>query len=75
MLYRPLGNPPVSRLLGAFWDVYHQLRDQLGTSHETPRDVARRHRDILTAVTPRDRAAVQAHFEGVRNRLKRLTPP
>ncbi|MBB6348475.1 hypothetical protein FHU36_005020 [Nonomuraea muscovyensis] len=37
--------------------------------------MARRHRDILTAVTPRDRAAVQAHFEGVRNRLERLTPP
>src|SRR5687768_10636000 len=30
VLYRPLGNPLVGRLLGAFWDVYHQLRDTLG---------------------------------------------
>ncbi|GAA2266645.1 FadR/GntR family transcriptional regulator [Nonomuraea roseoviolacea subsp. roseoviolacea] len=79
LLYRPLGNPLVSQLLGAFWDVYHQLRDQLGTPDETPEDVARRHRDILTAVTAGDRAAataaVQAHFEGVRNRLERLPAP
>ncbi|MDF2711984.1 MAG: hypothetical protein K0R62_7636, partial [Nonomuraea muscovyensis] len=44
LLYRPLGNPLVSQLLGAFWDVYHQLRDEIGTPDETPEDVARRHR-------------------------------
>lgn len=79
LLYRPLGNPLVSQLLGAFWDVFHQLRDEIGTPDETPEDVARRHRDILAAVTAGDRgaatAAVQAHFEGVRNRLARLSPP
>ncbi|WP_101788092.1 FadR/GntR family transcriptional regulator [Nonomuraea indica] len=79
LLYRPLGNPLVSQLLGAFWDVFHQLRDEIGTPDETPEDVARRHRDILAAVMAGDHgaatAAVQAHFEGVRNRLARLSPP
>ncbi|NRQ32663.1 FadR family transcriptional regulator [Nonomuraea sp. NN258] len=76
LLYRPLGNPLVSQLLGAFWDVYHQLRDHLGTPDESPSDVARRHRDIYTAVLAGDKsaavAAVYAHFDGVRNRLERL---
>ncbi|WP_157248135.1 FadR/GntR family transcriptional regulator [Nonomuraea typhae] len=76
VLYRPLGNPLVSQLLGAFWDVYHQLRDEVGTPDEPPLDVARRHRDIYAAVTAGDKtaaiAALQAHFEGVRNRVARL---
>lgn len=79
VLYRPLGNPLVSQLLGAFWDVYHQLRDQLGAPDETPADVARRHRDIHAAVEAGDKAAavnaVRAHFEGVRNQVARLAPP
>ncbi|MGN9838923.1 FadR/GntR family transcriptional regulator [Nonomuraea sp. H19] len=76
LLYRPLGNPLVSQLLGAFWDVYYQLRDHLGTPDEPPGDVAKRHRDIYTAVLagdgPAATAAVTAHFDGVRNRLARL---
>ncbi|MEV0996403.1 FCD domain-containing protein [Nonomuraea sp. NPDC050202] len=76
VLYRPLGNPLVSRLLGAFWDVYYQLRDALGAPDEPPADVARRHRDIYTAVLKGDSdaavAAVHAHFEGVRNRTARI---
>jgi DNA-binding FadR family transcriptional regulator len=80
VLYRPLGNPLVSQLLGAFWDVYHQLRDEIGEPDETPADVARRHRDIYAAVCAGDRAAaalaMYAHFAGVRARLARLhTPP
>ncbi|MEV4893914.1 FadR/GntR family transcriptional regulator [Nonomuraea sp. NPDC055795] len=79
VLYRPLGNPLVSQLLGAFWDVYHQLRDQIGAPDESPADVARRHRDIYAAVTAGDKsaaiAAVRAHFEGVRNRVARLGVP
>ncbi|MBF8186632.1 FadR family transcriptional regulator [Nonomuraea sp. K274] len=76
LLYRPLGNPLVSQLLGAFWDVYYQLRDHLGEPDEPPLDVAKRHRDMYTAVLAGDRAAaeaaVHAHFHGVRNRLARL---
>ncbi|GLH98722.1 FadR/GntR family transcriptional regulator [Phytohabitans aurantiacus] len=78
VLYRPLGNPLVGQLLGAFWDVYHQLRDDLGAPDETPFDVARRHGDIYDAVVAGDKAAaiaaMQAHFEGVRCRLARLSP-
>jgi DNA-binding FadR family transcriptional regulator len=76
VLYRPLGNPLVGQLLGAFWEVYYQLRDELGTPAEAPADVARRHRDIFTAVSNGDKAAatvaMHAHFDGVRGRLARL---
>jgi DNA-binding FadR family transcriptional regulator len=76
LLYRPLGNPLVGQLLGAFWEVYHQLRDDLGTPDETPTDVARTHRDIYWAVLAGDRvaatAAMRDHFAGVRVRLARL---
>jgi DNA-binding FadR family transcriptional regulator len=76
VLYRPLGNPLVGQLLGAFWDVYHRLSDDLGWPDETPADVARKHREIYTAVTAGDRAAaavaMRAHFDGVRARLARL---
>lgn len=78
VLYQPLGNPLVGQLLGAFWEVYHQLSDDLGTPDETPADVARKHRDIYTAVITGDRsgavAAMRAHFDGVRSRLARLGP-
>ncbi|MFC7593178.1 FCD domain-containing protein [Nonomuraea antimicrobica] len=66
----------MSRLLGAFWEVYYQLRDALGAPDEPPADVAKRHRDIHSAVVKGDRAAavaaVHAHFEGVRNRAARI---
>ncbi|MCO5997318.1 FadR/GntR family transcriptional regulator [Actinoallomurus rhizosphaericola] len=75
-LHRPLGNPLVGRLLGAFWQVFHQLRDELGTPDETPEYVARKHRDIYAAVIAEDRDAVEAamvaHFAGIRTRLARL---
>jgi DNA-binding FadR family transcriptional regulator len=76
VLYRPLGNPLVGRLLGAFWQVYYQLSDDLGTPDESPASVARKHRDIYTAVINEDREAVEvamgAHFAGIRTRLARL---
>lgn len=76
MLYRPLGNPLVGQLLGAFWDVYHQVSDQLGTPDEPAADLARHHRAIYTAVAGADKeaavTAVRRHFDGVRHRLARL---
>jgi DNA-binding FadR family transcriptional regulator len=76
VLYRPLGNPLVGQLLGAFWEVYYQLRDDLGMPDEPSADVARRHRDIYEAVVTGDRTAattaMRAHFHGVRHRLARL---
>ncbi|WP_238012911.1 GntR family transcriptional regulator [Dactylosporangium sp. AC04546] len=76
VLYRPLGNPLVGQLLSAFWDVYHQLHDELGDPDEAPLEVARKHRDIRDAVVAGDKeaaaAAMRAHFAGVRSRLARL---
>ncbi|GAA1697005.1 FadR/GntR family transcriptional regulator [Fodinicola feengrottensis] len=76
VLYRPLGNPLVGQLLGAFWDVYYQLRDHLGAPHETPAGVVRRHRDIYLAVVAADgpaaAVAMRAHFDSIRTRLARL---
>lgn len=74
LLYQPLGNPLVAQLLGAFWDVYFQLKDQLAPTRESADDVVRRHRDIYEAVRSGDpvkaRAAMAAHFVGVRSRLR-----
>ncbi|NUT36029.1 MAG: FadR family transcriptional regulator [Hamadaea sp.] len=76
VLYRPLANPLVSQLLSAFWEVYHQLRDDLGAPDETAADVVRKHRDIYAAVIAGDKeaavTAMRAHFDGVRSRLARL---
>ncbi len=76
LLYQPLENPLVGQLLGAFWEVYDQLRHDLDTPDETPEDVARKHRDIYTAIVNGDRAgadtAMRFHFDGVRSRLARL---
>jgi DNA-binding FadR family transcriptional regulator len=75
-LYQPLDNPLVGQLLGAFWEVYHQLRDEIGTPDEAPADVVHHHRQIFAAVRAGDHAAaaaaMRAHFEGVRARLARL---
>ncbi len=77
VLYRPLGNPLVAQLLGAFWDVYFQLKDDLEPPKESAEDVARRHRDIYLAVLSGNAAAAEqamvAHFDGVRSRLRAIT--
>lgn len=76
VLYLPLRNPLVGQLLGAFWDVYHQLRLDLGAPTESPQEVMHRHRAIHEAVVAGDKeaavTAVRAHFDGVRERLARL---
>lgn len=76
VLYRPLGNPLVPQLLGAFWDVYFQLKDGLGPMTEAAESVARRHRDVYLAVIAGDgdaaQSAMTAHFDGVRGRLDAL---
>jgi len=71
---RALGNPLVAQLLGAFWDVYFQLKDDLQPPTESAEDVARRHRDIYLSVLGGDPEAAEqamtAHFEGVWSRLR-----
>jgi DNA-binding FadR family transcriptional regulator len=78
VLYRPLDNPLVDQLLGAFWEVWYQLRGELGTPDESPADVAHMHRDIYAAIAAGDKDAavdaVHAHFTGIRGKLALLQP-
>ncbi|MBO2463540.1 FadR/GntR family transcriptional regulator [Actinomadura violacea] len=73
LLYRPLANPIVNQLLGAFWDVYRTLQHDLAPVRQEAADVAQRHRDIYEALVSGDRAAaataMAAHFGGIRERL------
>ena len=77
VLFRPLGNTLVSRLLGAFWDTYHQLEHELTPPEEPPLAILERHRAIHKAIEAADptatASAMAAHFAGVRNRL--AAPP
>jgi len=72
LLYEPLANPLVDRLLGAFWDVFHALQHDLEPADESPDDVAAWHRDIYHAIRAGDREAASVamtrHFEGIRRR-------
>ncbi len=72
-LYARLGNPLVSQVLGAFWDAFHELQNQLPPIDEEPLEMVRRHRHIYEAVRRRDHkgavAAMAEHFEGIRARL------
>lgn len=76
VLYRPLDNPLVNQLLGAFWHIHHELQHELGPVNEPARSVAGRHREIYQAVLDRDTpaavAAMGRHFEGIRTRLERV---
>ncbi|MEU6749090.1 FCD domain-containing protein [Spirillospora sp. NPDC046719] len=73
LLYRPLANPIVNQLLGAFWDVYRTLQHDLAPVQQEAADVAQRHRDIYEALVSGDRGAaataMAAHFRGIRERL------
>ncbi|MGI5200708.1 FadR/GntR family transcriptional regulator [Spirillospora sp. CA-108201] len=76
LLYRPLANPIVNQLLGAFWDVYRTLQHDLAPVRQEASDVAQRHRDIYEALRAGDRqaaaAAMAAHFRGIRERLEQV---
>ncbi|WP_328475320.1 FCD domain-containing protein [Actinoplanes sp. NBC_00393] len=73
LLYEPLGNPLVTQLLAAFWDVYHALHTELDEADETPVEIAARHRRVYDAVCAGDIdesvAALNEHFSGIRRRL------
>ncbi|WP_030907352.1 FadR/GntR family transcriptional regulator [Streptomyces sp. NRRL F-5126] len=76
VLYEPLHNPLVSQLLGAFWDVHHELQRELGPVGDPAGSVAERHRVIYEAVRAGDAAAavraMTVHFDGIRGRLTGL---
>ncbi|MFC7531509.1 FadR/GntR family transcriptional regulator [Actinoplanes sp. GCM10030250] len=76
LLYEPLGNPLVTQLLSAFWDVYHALHAELDEADESPAEIAARHRRVFDAVRAGDVnesiTALTEHFSGIR---RRLSPP
>jgi DNA-binding FadR family transcriptional regulator len=76
LLYEPLGNQMAIELIGMFWDVYHQLEDELGRPETDPAHVVEEHRKIVEALRARDpdRAAemMDQHFADVRARIERL---
>ncbi|WP_410787412.1 FadR/GntR family transcriptional regulator [Kribbella sp. C-35] len=73
VLFQPLGNTLVSRLLGAFWDAYHQVEPELTPPQESPLAILEQHRAIYRAIAAADPAAIATamagHFAGVRRRL------
>ncbi|MDA8292091.1 MAG: FadR/GntR family transcriptional regulator [Actinomycetota bacterium] len=78
LLYARLGNPLVSRVLGAFWDALHELQSELPPIAEEPLAMVHRHRDVYEAVrNGNEKAAVAAmaeHFDGIRKRLAMSSP-
>ncbi|MEE1621592.1 FadR/GntR family transcriptional regulator [Zafaria sp. J156] len=80
LLFSCLENELLTNLLGVFWQVYRTIHDAVGTGAvadsdggEDLRDTARIHRDILDAVTARDKPLaselMNRHFDGIRGRL------
>ena len=72
-LYQPLGNEFVSELLRVFWSVFNRMDARLTHTDESPVHVARRHREILTALHDGDEQAmtlaVAEHFKGIDGRI------
>jgi DNA-binding FadR family transcriptional regulator len=73
-LYAPLGNQLMSQLLRTFWDVYHDLANELPPGELDPAGIAAGHRAIYDAVAARDTnaavAAITEHFRGIRERMQ-----
>lgn len=73
VLYEELGNPLVSQLLGAFWEVFRVLAEQVPGLAGTAGDTADIHRAILTAIVRADATeaveSMSSHFAGIKARL------
>lgn len=74
-LYKPLSNDLVSDLLRVFWTVFDKVNSQLPRENDSPRTMARWHRNILVALERGDEATMTAamdeHFSGIRDRVER----
>lgn len=75
LLYRPLGNESLQRLIDSFWVIYHSLAvENVGLDHR-PMETLKAHRDLLDAVASRDVAAstqqLRQHFHNLEARLAR----
>ncbi|GCE46027.1 DNA-binding FadR family transcriptional regulator [Thermosporothrix hazakensis] len=73
VLYRPLGNTLIVKLLQAFWDIFHVVRSELPGLSEHPLATVEAHRRILDALAAGDGSAAAAamveHFDGIHRRL------
>lgn len=74
-LFAPLGNQLMSQLLRVFWDVYHDLSQDLEPADLDPAGIAADHQAIYDAIAAHDSvaavAAVHEHFTGIRERIRR----
>lgn len=75
MLYTPLGNDSLIRLIDIFWVIYHSLAVQaIGTDHD-PLTTVKVHRELLDAIRARDVALatqrMRDHFRNLETRMAR----
>lgn len=77
-LYEPLENPVVMAVLSALWDTISELMPPVQANRRAAEAVADRHHSILLAVEASDprgaRAAMQMHFDNLRDRLGMSRP-
>lgn len=74
LLYRPVSNAILEMLVRAFWDLSAMVRNEFDVAPVDPAITAAEHREIVDAIAARDpdraSAAIAAHFDGIRGRLK-----
>lgn len=76
LLYRPLGNESLIRLIDIFWVVYHSLNLPRAEADHDPLATVAAHRQLLAAVRDRDpartRQCMRDHFRNLEARLARV---
>ncbi|NIK61530.1 FadR/GntR family transcriptional regulator [Kribbella shirazensis] len=76
MLMRPIGNDLVLQLTGAFWEVHRIVAPTLNVRPQDGIKTAKLHTAIIKAAAGGDvdelRAAIAAHYEPVRERVRAL---
>jgi len=73
VLYQPLGNPFLNRLVELFWEVFRRLHGSANVTHWNLEQTAHDHLSILNALRAKDRQriteAMHAHFQQIHERL------
>ncbi len=73
LLYRPMGNTLLTKMVRAFWDVIEVVQTELVVAPIHSERAGAEHRAIVDAVAARDpeeaAEAMEAHFVGIRVRL------
>ncbi|WP_235503655.1 FadR/GntR family transcriptional regulator [Curtobacterium sp. S6] len=77
LLFGPLANDLLTRLLEVFWSVYDRIRDSVGQSAPVALQNAKMHRDILNAVLAGHKELASqllgSHFDALRESIRRAT--